>query len=646
MALLLSTLTAVVLLSFGNRSLSVDSQTDAEGLTVAEKYLENTQVLARKDFRLVNSTTSQETLGAITYTKNVSVTSLPDFFTKNISTVVSWPGSGGRTQSITLSSLVTNFENAVGGDTCFSTLTGNWAAPQATSKLLGTDLLSDAAGLYPITGVDAYQKKLYVSVAGANTSMAPVSPTASVNRTGVGTVAWSGAAGALASGGTTADASIISGGASNYLAVTGFGNNLTIPTGATIVGIEVHVYRSASNGNAISDNQVKLIKPDGTLSAIDKADTTTKWGNSTANIQYGSAADLWGEALTGIDVKSPNFGVAISVKNTAAQTRTASIDYVTVTITYAKQLYVFDTTAPAAPTLITYIGSNTVSSGINAVVTDGTNAFAAMNSAAVQLEVINTATAPATVRTAYTIPAATAVAQALFYKNNYLYLGLANNTGGAEFAVLDVHTPSAIPAPVGTYEVGAGIKSIFVKGSYAYIATDDNSRELLILNISNPFAPTLAGIYNASGSNGFGYGRSLFSVGDTLYLGRTYDGTANANEFLILDASNPAANLPAALGSRNVGPSAASPFGIYGVIVRDYLSFILTSSPTSGGQLFAINTTNPTNASAAAPVFTVTLPNTGAGVAMDCEGNYVYAASVPAAGAFLNKGSITVVTAP
>jgi Tfp pilus assembly protein PilV len=642
MAILIFAIVVVILLAGGNRTLSVDAQTDAEGLTVAQKFILSSQALARKDFRMVNATSSVETIGGLSYTKTTTVTPLADFFTKNLKTTVAWQGTYGRAQSVTLSALVTNFENAVGGDTCYSTLQGNWTTPQTTNKFLGADLLSDATGIYPITDVDAYQKKLYVTVNTPSTASGPIAPTTAINNSGVGTVSWTTPAGALVSGGTTADAALSNANpTSQYLWATGFSTGLSVPTGATILGIEVHVFRKASAANAIVDNQVRLIKPSGALSASDRADTTTKWATGTTNIQYGSANDLWGESWTPNDFKSANFGVAFSAKSTVSPNRTASVDFITVTVTYVKQLYVLDITNPIAPTLSNSISVNTVATGFTAVASDGKYAYVATNSGTGPMQVIDTSVSPAVVKATYSIAGNTSAANTIFYKDGYLYLGLANSTA-KEFNIVDVHNPLS-PTAVGSgFEIGAGVKSIYVRSGYAYITTDDNTREMVVLSVSTITAPTLVGLYDAPGSTGFGFGQTLYTVGDTLYLGRTY--VSNGPEFAALDITTPAT--PTLLGSRDVGPNSTNPFSVYGILARDYLTFILTGSPSQGGQLFAINNGTPTTFGTITPMFSVTLPNSGAGTALDCEGNYLYAASVPATGANINKGSVSIVTAP
>lgn len=235
----------------------------------------------------------------------------------------------------------------------------------------------------------------------------------------------------------------------------------------------------------------------------------------------------------------------------------------------------------------------------------------------------------------------------IFYSAGFVYLGLSKvgpGSVGGEFNIIDVRNfPDQPPVLAASYPVGAGAKSIYVKGHYAYLATDDNDTEMLVLDISNTqTTPLLAGKFNASGTNNFGYGASIYPIGGAVYFGRTY--VNNGPEFYILDASalDPATNTPV-FGLNDIGPSSSKPFSVNGVIVRNHLAFLLTGSGSKGGGLEVFNVSNPQILNQSQPVATVALPPGGSGaggISEDCEGNYLYAGSVDSAGA----GHITIIT--
>ncbi len=280
--------------------------------------------------------------------------------------------------------------------------------------------------------------------------------------------------------------------------------------------------------------------------------------------------------------------------------------------------FVFDTST-LNPTLLAKLDNDTkVNTGLMGVdiasSSAGSYAYVASASSFTrgQLQVINITNpaAPSIVAT-YKIPTtyvpSSGAGNTIFYKDGYVYLGLTKtSTGGKEFAIIDVHTPTA-PTWAGGYAVGNDINSIFVNGSYAYIASP-NAQNLLVLDVSNPSTPSLVGSYVPSGGSN---GERVFTVGDTVYLGRTF----GTNELYMLNASS--LSSIASLGSKDLG--VWSNTSINGIVVRSNTAFLLTNT-----QLVSYDTTNPAAINAFGTP--LTLPNASSGAALTCEGNVLYAA--------------------
>lgn len=204
----------------------------------------------------------------------------------------------------------------------------------------------------------------------------------------------------------------------------------------------------------------------------------------------------------------------------------------------------------------------------------------------------------------------------LYYRNGYVLLGLAKVGGsGPEFHIIDVHNPSSmfggshILSPVGSFAVGHDVNAIAMRGIYAYVVTP-NTQELQTLDMTDPNSLTLAGGFNSP--VGAGNGKSLYLVGNNVYLGKT---VPNAGADLhILDNTTPGAALA------ELGPGIGTPSSVNAVIVRDYLSFLLTNS-----DLRIYKTDDPTH-----PIVwgTLTFPAGQIGHAtepsMDCEDNRLY----------------------
>jgi hypothetical protein len=81
---------------------------------------------------------------------------------------------------------------------------------------------------------------------------------------------------------------------------------------------------------------------------------------------------------------------------------------------------------------------------------------------------------------------------AIAAQGNYAYAGV-----GPRLVILNVSDP-AHPVVAGQSEVLPGlVEGVAVSGDYAYVA--DGDAGLYIINISNPFSPTQAGLFSTSG---------------------------------------------------------------------------------------------------------------------------------------------------
>lgn len=190
--------------------------------------------------------------------------------------------------------------------------------------------------------------------------------------------------------------------------------------------------------------------------------------------------------------------------------------------------------------------------------------------------------------------------RSIYFYNNRIYIGTHRLVapGSAEFHVLDVANPISpawLGSKGGTYlgdPVDHNINNIMIReeningtiGTYAYLATSNNSGELIILNVTNPNnIPNPTGTLN-SGSilnlpgTGTGEGldaTSLYVIGTRAYIGRER-ATGSNNDFFIVDISNPA--LPTIIGSLklNLNSSGSS---VVGIRVVSNLALITTTDP-------------------------------------------------------------------
>jgi len=89
---------------------------------------------------------------------------------------------------------------------------------------------------------------------------------------------------------------------------------VNVTPSATILGVAVHVRRRLEGGvsGPVQDEQIRLIVEDDVVGE-NRADTSTAWPMTYAEVAYGGAADTWGVALTAADLNAADFGVFLSV---------------------------------------------------------------------------------------------------------------------------------------------------------------------------------------------------------------------------------------------------------------------------------------------------------------------------------------------
>jgi hypothetical protein len=287
--------------------------------------------------------------------------------------------------------------------------------------------------------------------------------------------------------------------------------------------------------------------------------------------------------------------------------------------TDASTIFVYDLDNPKNPILKSSIDNGDTKAGINDIhATDGYLYVAkATGSASGQMQIFDiSGWTPVQVGYDFKVDGATGIGKSIFYKDGYIYLGLTADSG-PELHIIDVHSPSN-PFEVGSYSVGSDINAIYVKGKNVYLATSNN-KELVVLDISNPTSPVQADSFNDPGS---GNGKSLYLVGDRLYLGKTAD-SGNPELYIL---NNPEHSPISASSSLGISSS------VNGLLVRDYLTFLITNS-----QFQIWNTDNYLNI---VPKYSYSL--TGIGSSLDCEGNYLYAGSVDAS----NRAYLSVIYTP
>lgn len=202
------------------------------------------------------------------------------------------------------------------------------------------------------------------------------------------------------------------------------------------------------------------------------------------------------------------------------------------------ELFVFDVTTPASPTLLGKVATGDTA---NDIAIKGNYAYIASSDNAGELTVvdISTPTAP-TVATKFDLTADnsgnanTDALAVLVDQGNYLYLTRVNSSG-KEFYVFNITNPTA-PTLSGSIDLNGDIKEIGKIGNYVYGASSDNTQEFQVIDVTTPSSPSLVASLNLNEGATQPDALSIATGNNTVYLGR--DGSA-APEFYIIDVTNP-----------------------------------------------------------------------------------------------------------
>lgn len=567
-AILLINITSVLLLVQGGQSLSLDSETNQEALAKAQQQIEKAKSDGNLDFNLVYESSS---IVEDIYTKKLDVqsgsyddpnTDMDErLFTKLVTSLVNWNVMANKPLQVKLSTLITNPEGIEGGDTCSSVLAGDWSEPEiVTYKYkkqgsnynfdticrnglrddngsncengyeFGTDILGDTSSGFPITSIQTFNHKMYVTANNTN------------------------------------------------------GNN-------------------DSNFFILDISNTPDIKP--VTSILGSLDNIPPSVNN---------------ALDGLN--------AVAIDNRG----------------YAYVASAFDT-APANCTAGEADCAQLQVIKLNCIASE------------CEPEVVKNMKIPSVTTSGYL-----AHGTSIFYKKGIVYLGLVQADGyidnsdpdnpitypGYEFVVIDVggNNPSNSPLnPEIIYEkkVHYKVNSILVKDDYAYVATPDglasnDAKELWIFNVNDLDNITEAGSFDAQ--NNQGHGKSMYIVGNKLYLGRTYMTKGNPDddyEFYILNNSNPESNL-GDLGFENIylgGDDNNDSTSVNGLLVRSNLAFLVTTE-----DFLTYDISNPFDITPYAQPLELPGPGGVQGTANDCEENYIYVGSDGSD----DKGYISIIT--
>lgn len=156
-AILVLSISAVILVGFGNQSVAVDTETNTEALYLAQGMLENSRVDSRSDFFSVLSTpTIGSLIGPLSYEKKLDVIDITQC-KKEVKSSVGWNPSSVRPQMIELTTILTDIAGtlALGGD-CDTEPPGDWDNPHSAVSI-------NISGQSDSTDIDVQNSFIYLT---------------------------------------------------------------------------------------------------------------------------------------------------------------------------------------------------------------------------------------------------------------------------------------------------------------------------------------------------------------------------------------------------------------------------------------------------------------------------------------------------
>lgn len=178
-------------------------------------------------------------------------------------------------------------------------------------------------------------------------------------------------------------------------------------------------------------------------------------------------------------------------------------------------------------------------------------------------------------------------AQKVMAQGDYAYVVI-DYGGSYDFAIHDVSDPENITLE-GSLAIATNsneeLTNIFVRGDYAYISSEDDDAELIIVDISNPAVPVVASSFSASGGAD---AMGVYVIGDTAYLSRV--GSNSSNELITIDVST--AISPSQLGSADIGGNGS---GGNEIFVMNNHAFISSEDNTTQLKIVDVSDSNNPN---------------------------------------------------
>lgn len=207
------------------------------------------------------------------------------------------------------------------------------------------------------------------------------------------------------------------------------------------------------------------------------------------------------------------------------------------------EFFVFNVTDPSNPILS---GQVALSGDPLDIAVSGNYAYIASTDNSGELTVVDVSTPSSpTVVATFDLTAANSGSEntdglsVVIGKTNYVYL-TRQNSGGKEFYIFDVSTPTA-PSLAGSIDLSGSSNEMTAEGNYAYLASTENTQEFQVVDVTTVSTPTLFASLNLDEGDTAADGLSITKSTNIIYIGR--NGSTGSPEFYVIDVTTPASPL-------------------------------------------------------------------------------------------------------
>jgi hypothetical protein len=454
LAILCTTLTAVVLVTLGIPSAIVDGHEAEIGASFARALIQKEFLLGLSSFPAVtNIGTTTIAISNISYASSLSVNTLPDGITKEIQSFVSWQDSHGITRNSTLSGLITDLAD-ISANPCSSVLSGNWQNPLVHSFSLsaGNLLPLNFSSKYPAQLVSVSSSTLAISITSAAVKTDP----------------------------TVFIFSIASSTSPTYLG--SIDNATSTKAGFASLALQGNfLYGANSNAANFSSctqsafcSQLQIFD----ISNPANASVLTNYKLATTSPPYASGT---GDQSAGKSIFYANGLVYLGLQKTATLSGSTTGD----------EFNIINVQNPHAPL---WLGGYSIGRTINQIIVSGDYAYLATDDPHAELTILNVHNpSHITLAGTYDAPGNTSFGfgEAISLIRSTLSLGRSYISGEPSFTLLNVSTTS-LPSVIGAEQLTSTttpqtVTNILLRNFILFVLTNTS---LELWNVMNPFAPT------------------------------------------------------------------------------------------------------------------------------------------------------------